>query len=426
MSVSRVTQIGVALAAASLVLSGCRGSADAGATASPGISEEACPKAVNKDHGCIYLGTISDLTGPYAALGTPFVEAQAAFWQRVNEQGGIGDYDVDVSKYVRDAKFNPETHNQMYQEIRGDVLALAQTLGASQTVSILQDMKADDMIGTPATFTSAWEFEDNVMESGASYCFAAMNGVDWLVENRGAARKVVSVGLPGDYGGDIAVGAEAAAKANGMEFKKIETSVGQDNQAGAIAAILKDKPDVVVVGTGPSELAAIVAGTTSQGYEGSFVGSALTWNPALLKSPAAAALKSQYVQSASWGPWATDSAGHKAMREALGDVTPSEFYTSGWVWSYPLLAALKKAAADGDLNRENLVKAAGDLTEVDYEGMLPAGAGATAGEPQEVADRHNLINEVDETAPTGISVLQDFFEGPTVKAYDFSEPCFSL
>ena len=33
------------------------------------------------------------------------------------------------------------------------------------------------------------------------------------------------------------------------------------------------------------------------------------------------------------------------MREALGpSVTPNDGYTSGWVWSYPLLAALKKAA----------------------------------------------------------------------------------
>ena len=34
------------------------------------------------------------------------------------------------------------------------------------------------------------------------------------------------------------------------------------------------------------------------------------------------------------------------MREALGDVEqPNDGYTAGWVWSYPLKAALEEAVA---------------------------------------------------------------------------------
>ncbi len=417
----------VVIAATALVLTGCRSSSDEGSGASAGISDEACPEAVNADNGCISLGVISDLTkGPFAPLAAPITDAQKAFWQKVNEEGGVGGYDIDITSFVADAEYNPEIHNRKYQEMRTDILALGQTLGSSQTLAILEDMKSDDVIGLPASWNSAWEFEDQILESGANYCFEAMNGVDWAVANRAVEGKVVAVGYPGDYGGDAAAGVEAAADANGLEFQKIETPTGQDNQAGAVAAILKEKPALVFISTGPAEMATIVGTAAAQGFTGTFVGSSPTWNPALLKSPAAPALEQLYFQAAPWGPFGTDTPGHEAMRTALGDVTPNDGYTAGWVWSYALLAALKKADADGGISRESLVQAAGSLTEVDYEGMLPNEAGATEGEPADVAFRSSVISKVDQAAPTGVSIEQDLTTGPTAEAYDFSAPCFSL
>lgn len=422
----RIVQIGVALAATSLVITGCRGGSDE-SSESPGVTEKACPKAVNKDNGCIYLGTISDLTkGPFAPLAVPITAAQKAFWDRVNEDGGIDGYDIDVETYVRDNEYNPEIHNKMYQQIRGKVLGLAQTLGTSPTLAIIEDMRKDDMVGTPASWSSAWDFDDNILESGAPYCVESMNAIDWALTQRDDVKKVVAIGYPGDYGGDAAVGAEYAAKEKGLEFKKLETAPGQDNQAGAVAALLKEKPELVIISTGPAEMATIVGGTAAKGFTGTFIGTSPTWNPALLKSPAAPALEKLYFQSGPWGPWDTDTPGHKAMREAVGDVTPNDGYTAGWVWSYPLLAALKKAAEDGELNREGLTKAAADLDEVDYEGMLPDGAGAFKGDPNDVAFRQNVISKVDTKAPTGVSIVSEFAEGDTAKGYDYSKPCFSL
>lgn len=417
----------VVIAATALVLTGCRSGSDEGSGSSAGISDEACPQAVNKDNGCISLGVISDLTkGPFAPLAVPITDAQKAFWQKVNEDGGVGGYDIDITSNIADAEYNPEIHNRKYQEMRKEILALGQTLGSSQTLAILDDMKSDDVIGLPASWNSAWEFDDQILESGANYCFEAMNGVDWAVANRGVKSKVVAVGYPGDYGGDAAAGVEAAAKANDLEFEKIETPTGQDNQAGAVAAILKSKPDLVVVTTGPAEMATIVGGTAAEGFTGTFVGSSPTWNPALLKSPAAPALEALYFQAGPWGPFGTDTPGHEAMREALGDVTPNDGYTAGWTWSYPLLAALKKADEDGEITRESLVKASNELTEVDYEGILPPEAGATKGEPADVAYRSSVISKVDTKAPTGVSIEQELTTGPTAEAYDFSKPCFSL
>ena len=423
----KVRKAGALLAALALVATGCSRGGDGGdAAKAPGVTEEACPKAVNEDNGCIYLGTISDLTqGPFAALGVAIVEAQKAFWQRVNEDGGIGGYDIDVTKYVKDNLYNPQTHSQVYSEIKGDVLALAQTLGSPTTLAILPALKSDEMIAAPASWTSLWAFEDNILESGANYCVEGMNSVDYAVEQK-SIKSVMAVHFPGDYGGDGAAGAKIAAEANGLDFSAVETAPGQEEQAGAISAIVKQKPDMVLLGTSPTETAVIVGQAASQGYKGQFIGLGPTWNPALLKSPAAKALEAQYLQSGYWGPFGADTPAHEAMREALGEVKqPSDGYTAGWAWSYPLKAALEEwVEGDYPKDRAGLLEAVKSLETIDYEGMLPEKAGNRTGDPNETVFRESVVSKVDPNEPSGVAIIEDFAAGKTVTDYTFEGACF--
>ncbi|MFD2350581.1 hypothetical protein ACFSTC_16515 [Nonomuraea ferruginea] len=89
---------------------------------------------------------------------------------------------MDVTRYVRDNKYNPEVHRQVYNEIKDQVLGLAQTLGSPTTAAIIGDLKASSVVSAPASWTSAWEFEDVVIETGANYCVEAMNSVDYAME----------------------------------------------------------------------------------------------------------------------------------------------------------------------------------------------------------------------------------------------------
>ena len=57
-------------------LAGCRGRSpprhrrEDGIKVDFGVTDEPCPQAIDDSKGCIYLGTISDLTeGPFKALG---------------------------------------------------------------------------------------------------------------------------------------------------------------------------------------------------------------------------------------------------------------------------------------------------------------------------------------------------------------------
>ena len=115
------------------------------------------------------------------------------------------------------------------------------------------------------------------------------------------------------------------------------------------------------------------------------------------------------------------------MREAItatGVDTGNDGYTAGWAWSYPLLAALEGAYESGDLTRAGVRAAVGSLDAVDYEGMLPAEAGNFTGDPADQFFRQTVISEVNAEADSGVSLLQDFFEGPTVGQFEFAEPCY--
>lgn len=393
-----------------------------------GVTEEPCPDAVNPDNGCIYLGTISDLTvGPFAPLAVPITDAQKAFWQRVNEDGGIGGYDIDVTEYVRDNQYNPEVHNQVYQEIKGDVLGLAQTLGSPTTAAIIDDLKANNIVSVPASWTSAWEFEPVILESGGPYCTESMNAVDFVVERDGEVGSIMAVGFPGDYGEDGAAGAKIAAEAHGADFQFVEqTPLGLGGTtSGAVDQIVKVDPDLVILTLAPGETGEIVGGAAARGYKGQFIGNGPAWNPALLDSPAGPAIQQQFLLAGPWESFDADTPGHQAMREALGDVEPNDGYTAGWAWSYPMKAALEAAVEGGDLTRQGLLDAVGTLEQVDYEGMLPDEAGNFAGDPNEQVARQTVIGQPDEEAAAKISTLEDFFAGPTVEGYQFEGPCFA-
>ncbi|MGH2805682.1 MAG: ABC transporter substrate-binding protein [Actinomycetota bacterium] len=392
-----------------------------------GVTEEPCPDAVNEDNGCIYLGTLSDLTiGPFAPLAVPITDAQEAFWARVNEDGGIGgEFDVNVAANVQDNEYNPEVHVRKYQQIEPDILALAQTLGTPPTLAGLELYKQDEVVGAPASWWSGWEFEDVIIESGTNYCLESMNAIDYAIEEFGS-KSVMAVGYPGDYGGDAAAGAEIAANENGLEYLgAIETAPNAvaGSQEEAIGAILRAQPDLVIVTTGPAEMAEIVGGTAARDFQGRFMGTSPTWNKGVLDSPAAPAIEALYLQTAPWAPFDTDTPGHEAMRNAVGDVDPNDGYTSGWVWSYPLKQVLEDAVANGDLTREGVVNAASQLETVDYEGMLPPEAGRFAGDPNDTVFRQIVINKPDKNAPSGVTLLEDFFTGPTAEAFEFTEPC---
>lgn len=394
-----------------------------------GVTEEACPEAVNPDNGCIYLGVLSDLTeGPFAALAVPIVDAQRAYWAQVNADGGISGFDVDIDTYTRDTKYQPAEHAAAYQQIEPNILALAQTLGTVNTESVLDDMDANDIVAVPASWWSGYAFEENdkglIMEFGYSYCVESIVGLDWFTENHGEISSVAAVGYPGDYGGDSAAGAQLWADANGVDNVTVvptgpnQVTGGQDS---VVAAVMAAQPDVVILAVGPAENAEIVGKLAAGGFTGRFLGSLPTWNPALLQSAAAPALTALYNHMVPTEQWDGTSAAVEAMQASLDGEEPANGgYVIGWAMNYSMHALLQKAADNGDLTRAG-VRAAVDGLEVDYGGMAePITFG---GNGTEVAASGLIVGTPNAEAPLGIETTNEFFHGSTFDGLDYAQAC---
>lgn len=422
-------RLAVLAVASALVLAGCgrdSGSSDDGDTATgPGVSSEPCPDAIDDSKGCIYLGAITDLTGPFSAIGIPLQDGAEAFWRMVNENGGIGDYEVDVTTHLKDNEYNPDRHAQAWNEISGEVLALSGSLGTAATEAMMRDSEAEELVAMPATLGSNWIFEDRVLELGAPYCAEGMNAVDYGIDELGAT-SVAAVHLPGDYGDDAMVGARIAAEARGVDFTDIETAPGADQQAAAVTNLLRSGADLVVLGTGPLETAAIVGGAMQNGFQGKFIGAIPTWNAALLQSPAGPALEASYLWSNPFPTWDAEGAGRDAMRESAGDTQPNDYFAIGWGSQYVMKAAIEAAIDNDDLTRSGLVEAATSMTGVDSEGTLPDGSGNYSGDPNEQVIRATTFLAPDEAASTGASIVEENYSGPTAQDYEFTEACYLM
>ena len=281
---------------------GTPGETASGIASGPGVTEEPCPDAVNPDNGCIYLGVLSDLTeGPFAALAVPITDGERAYWERVNEAGGIGGYDVDIDANTRDTKYQAAEHAAMFQQIEPDILGIAQTLGTVNTAGILPQLIDESIISVPSSWWSGYAFDEVdggvILETGYSYCTEAIVGLDWFADANGTPETVQAVGYPGDYGGDSAGGVAKWAEANDVEaLPPVETGPNQvvGNQDAVVSAVLAAQPDAVMLAIGPAETAEIVGKLAAGGFQGRFLGSLPTWNPALLESAAAKALIGRY------------------------------------------------------------------------------------------------------------------------------------
>lgn len=393
-----------------------------------GVTEEPCPEGVNPDNGCIYLGHISDLTeGPFFPLAVEILAAQENFFARVNEDGGIAGY--DVSLVTRDNKYNPQEHVTVYEEIADDVLSLGMSLGTPPTLAALDLMEEDQMLAVPASWWSGWDHEESdrglVVASGYSYCIESMIGLDWYAGEFGDPESVLAVGYPGDYGGDSAAGAAAWAEANGAEFLGFTQTAPNaiaGNQDAVVSAIMQAQPDVVTLGIGPLETGEIVAKAAASGYEGFFMGAVPTWNPALMGDEGVAAAMTALYRHISYSEvWNGDSPGHEAMRASLdGELPSNDAYVLGWFQTYPMLALLEAAAANGDLTRAGLVEALDGLV-VDYEGGMPTKT--YTGDGAVDAQRTGVINTPDPEAELGLSAVVTDFQSPTADAFDYTSAC---
>ena len=392
----------------------------------------------------IRIGLNADLSGIFAPLVTQIVDGQEAYWEIVNDEGGIAGREVEL--VILDNAYDVPTHLENYAEMadEGDegVIMFSQSTGSPHTAATAADLESDDLLAIPLSWYSGWAdpaIGANVMELYTSYCFEGMNGVEYLA-GVNDAETIAIVSFPGEYGQDGAQGAKIAAEALGLEvvYDGEGAVVPGSDQTPVITELVNADPDIVWATLNPTTLAEILGGAYAQGLTAKWGGNSPTWNYQLLDTDLATAADDVYTHStytALWG--AVDTPGMTAMIDGMRakrpDAVLSDTYIISWTEGIATKAVLEQAAANGDMTRAGVVAALQEIT-ADFQGLAPDQT--WAGEPNDFVVRESYLYDVDaaeytsgatvsDEGGTGFTLLEGPYVGDIAANYEFTEACFS-
>jgi ABC-type branched-subunit amino acid transport system substrate-binding protein len=355
----------------------------------------------------ISLGLMTDLSGVFAALGAPIVQGTQLYWEQQNTAGGVCDRTVKLT--VKDHGYDPQKAVVQYRELSSDVAALQQLLGSPMTAALLPSLKSDSMLSMLAAWPSGLLGEDVIGILGATYDVEIENALGFIMAagKLKEGDKIGHIYFEGDYGESGLEGSKAFAEANGMTVVEQKIKATDEDMSGQVAALRRAGVKAVALSTSPAQTASAVGVAAAQGLTVPFAGNGPTWDPALLESPAAKAVKGLLFVAGSVAPFDKPESGPEeaasAFTEAHPDETPKASVQVGWTQGRLMYETLERACQNEDLSREGIVKAFRELSEVDLDGLTAAPLDYTqVGEP---ASRATHISQPADV-PGGLTILE--------------------
>jgi ABC-type branched-subunit amino acid transport system substrate-binding protein len=402
-------------------------------------AEIATDVGVDLDAQTITIGLLSDLSGPFSPLVQVINTGHELYWASVNEAGGINGLTVELE--VRDTGYVVDTHVQLYEELKTQVVAFGHSTGSPHTVAINQSLQADGILAIPLTWYSGWSdpaINSNLVPHGVPYCIEAMNMIEYLTTQAPDATTIAIASSPGDYGEDSNAGAVMVAEALGLEVVYDGTGqiVATDpaTLADVAGGIAGSGAELVWVTTDPTSFGGVYGQALAAGFSGAlWSGAGPSWNPALIApdSPIAEPLANDFYISQYYAPWAADSPGNQMVRdlvEAAG-APPLDYYAEGVIEAKIMHEALLAAYEAGDMTQTGVLNAAKGLESVTFDGLAPDET--YVGEANDRLQRLQFISRPDLEGlaggtSTGATLIESDYTSPTAEAFQFDAACFTI
>jgi ABC-type branched-subunit amino acid transport system substrate-binding protein len=407
--------LAVALIAIGLAACGSKGSNDS-SSSSGGGSIKGGPGVTAST---IKLGVLTDLSGVFAPLAKPLTQANQLFWKQQNAKGGVCKRTVQL--VIKDHGYDPQKAVVQYRDMSQSVAALQQLLGSPVTAALLPTLKTDSMLSLLSAWPSSLLSNDNIIVVGTTYDIEMINGLDYLL-SKGLIKKGEKIGhlyFEGEYGENGLKGSKYFASKNGMTVVEQKIKATDTDMAGQVAAFKRAGVKAIAVTTAPTQLASVAGIAASQGMTVPIVGNNPTYDPALLKTPAAKVIKANAYISGSIAPWTVDKPQVKQVGDdftaAYPKSDPKAAVQFGYAQAQVMYEILNQGCKNKDLSRSGLVKAAHQVSGIDTGGLISAPLDYTkVGQPSEravyIAKPADVIG--------GLRPLPGTFESATAKSYD--------
>jgi ABC-type branched-subunit amino acid transport system substrate-binding protein len=401
-----------------VALAGCGSKGQSNNASSGGGGSGAVKTGPGVTGKTITLGVLTDLSGVFAPLGKPIMQANQLFWKEKNAQGGVCGRTVNL--VVKDHGYDPQKAVVQYRELSNQVAGLQQLLGSPITAALLPSLKSDQMVSLLAAWPSSLLPNDNIIITGTTYDVEMINGLDYLLQ-QGKLKKGDKIGhiyFEGEYGENGLKGSKYFAQKNGMTVVEQKIKATDEDMSGQVAALKRAGVKAIAFTTAPTQLASAAGIAASQGLNVPLMGNNPTFDPALLKTPAAKALEANAYVVSSIAPFNLDKPAVQKVASDYSEAYPKEVPKGsapfGYMQSQLMFNILNQACKDKDLSRAGLVKAAHQLKGIDTGGLTAAPLDyTTIGQPSERA----VYIAQPANVPGGLKALPQTFESDTAKSY---------
>jgi ABC-type branched-subunit amino acid transport system substrate-binding protein len=329
------------------------------------------------DGTTIKLGVLTPLSGPVAGvIGLPLTEGNRTFVKRINDEGGIaGKFKIELVE--EDNQYNTDLTKTKYAQVKDQVVMFAQILGTPPTSAVLQDLKRDRIMASPASLDAEWMREEVLLPIDAPYQIQHINAAAHLVDE-GSEGPFCFFGADDAYGEAGLEGIEFAAES--LDFE-LEVTTRYSAAAGAstdytaqITEMKNAKCAEVFVTALPTQANALLSKAGELQFEPeNFVFQSPTYITAFSASPL---WQKNVILTAGSGGVAWGDTSVPGMKQMLDDIAkyapqqkPDIYFLFGYYQMQTVVALLEKAVENGDLSREGVIEASKELGVVEYDGL---------------------------------------------------------
>ena len=160
---------------------------------------------------------------------------------------------------------------------------------------------------------------------GATYDLEAINGIEWLMENKGL-KKGDAIGdlyFEGDFGEGGLVGVKYAAEKHGLKLVEQKIKATDEDMSGAAAKFKREGVKAIWVTTAPGQLASLAGVAKSIGLDVPIGTNGPVFGPQLLDTAVGDTLdKNVTVFNSGAAYWASDLPGGQEARRRVREGLP--------------------------------------------------------------------------------------------------------
>jgi ABC-type branched-subunit amino acid transport system substrate-binding protein len=367
----------------------------------------------------IKLGVLTDQTGPFAPASKDLQTGRTLYWDKKNAQGGVCNRRVEF--VTRDHGYNVQKAIGAYAQVEPNVLAFDELLGSPELAALGHKIRSDQMLTMAVSWSSQLLDNPYMVVTGATYDVEAINGISWLMQNRGLAKgaTIGHIFLEGDFGENAVAGSRVAARKYGLRLVEQKIKPTDADLTGQITALRAAGARFILLTTTPAQTASAVGVAGAGGFDATFLATGPAYHPALLKTQVKDALVRNLLVTTPVAPFSSSAAAASEVRQAYQAKYPSQpasvFVTYGYAQGQVMAQILESACTKGALTRSGLLAAFQGLTNVDTGGLVAPMDYSRQGQ---IPTRQVYVGRPDPAAPGGLTQVQGLFSALLATNYD--------